>query len=73
MSIFQVLVMGREGMNRSIHGDTVVVSLLPKRRYGSSTVPSLLSYQYLSVSSKWVSFYDECLAHVCTMIGVYHP
>ena len=31
----KVLVVGREGMNRSIHGDTVAVTLLPRRRCGA--------------------------------------
>ncbi|CAM9697488.1 unnamed protein product [Pylaiella littoralis] len=33
----KVLVVGREGMNRSIHGDTVVVTLLPRRRWRAAT------------------------------------
>ncbi|CAM9312557.1 unnamed protein product, partial [Scytosiphon promiscuus] len=31
----KVLVVGREGMNRSMHGDTVAVTLLPRRRCAS--------------------------------------
>ena len=30
--MWQVLVVGRDGMNRAMHGDTVAVTLLPKRR-----------------------------------------
>eukprot|EP00903_Cladosiphon_okamuranus_P006825 g6650.t1 len=33
----KVLIVGREGMNRSIHGDTVAVTLLPKRRWRAAT------------------------------------
>ncbi|CAM9323899.1 unnamed protein product [Ectocarpus sp. 12 AP-2014] len=33
----KVLVAGREGMNRSMHGDTVAVMLLPRRRWRAPT------------------------------------
>lgn len=37
----KVLVVGREGMNRSIHGDTVAVTLLPKTRYAREACTSI--------------------------------
>ncbi|CAM9652144.1 unnamed protein product [Ectocarpus fasciculatus] len=33
----KILVAGREGMNRSMHGDTVAVTLLPRRRWRAPT------------------------------------
>ncbi|CAM9453097.1 unnamed protein product, partial [Sphacelaria rigidula] len=34
---WQILVLGREGMNRSMHGDTVAVRLLPKKMWRTPT------------------------------------